>query len=156
MDGAYLGGPKDKTPAPHDSTFQLHGFRTGLVPAASRNTMDPTEKLRPGMSGSQQTVVTREITVAHFHPEMPEVYGTPFLIYLIEVASSNAIKEHLPKGWVSVGYDTWPRLPLAEPSPRRPAWILSTADSSSSRSKRTTEWLRSGTGTHVRGWLRPQ
>jgi hypothetical protein len=33
--------------------------------------MDPTEKLRPGMSGSQQTVVTREITVAHFHPEMP-------------------------------------------------------------------------------------
>jgi fluoroacetyl-CoA thioesterase len=65
--------------------------------------MDPTEKLRPGMTGSQQTVVTREITVAHFHPEMPEVYGTPFLVYLIEVAASNAIREHLPKGWASVG-----------------------------------------------------
>src|SRR5271156_3069442 len=67
--------------------------------------MDPTEKLHPGMTGSQQTVVTREITVAHFHPEMPEVYGTPFLVYLIEVAASNAIREHLPKGWVSVGYE---------------------------------------------------
>jgi predicted thioesterase len=67
--------------------------------------MDPAENLRPGMTGSQQTVVTREITVAHFHPEMPEVYGTPFLIYLIEVAASNAIREHLPKGWISVGYE---------------------------------------------------
>jgi fluoroacetyl-CoA thioesterase len=67
--------------------------------------MDPTEKLSPGMTGSQQTVVTREITVAHFHPEMPEVYGTPFMIYLIEVAASNAIREHIPKGWVSVGYE---------------------------------------------------
>jgi fluoroacetyl-CoA thioesterase len=67
--------------------------------------MDPSEKLHPGMTGRQQTVVTREITVAHFHPEMPEVYGTPFMIYLIEVAASNAIREHLPKGWVSVGYE---------------------------------------------------
>jgi predicted thioesterase len=67
--------------------------------------MDPAEKLRPGMTGSEKTVVTREITVAHFHPQMPEVYGTPFMIYLIEVAASNAIKEHIPKGWVSVGYE---------------------------------------------------
>ena len=63
--------------------------------------MDPTAALRAGMTGSETTVVTRELTVAHFHPTMPEVYGTPFLIYLLEVAASNAIREHLSEGWVS-------------------------------------------------------
>ncbi len=66
-------------------------------------TLNPTEKIRPGMMGSETTVVTREITVAHFHPEMPEVYGTPFMIYLMEVAASKAIQPFLPAGWVSVG-----------------------------------------------------
>jgi predicted thioesterase len=65
--------------------------------------MNPTDKIRPGMTGSETTVVTRDITVAHFHPDMPEVYGTPFMIYLMEVAASNAIAESLPPGWVSVG-----------------------------------------------------
>ena len=67
--------------------------------------MDPTHKLRAGMTGGAETIVTRELTVAHFHPEMPEVYGTPFMIYLIEVAASNTIRPHLPEGWVSVGYE---------------------------------------------------
>ena len=65
--------------------------------------MNPTEKIRPGMMGTESTVVTREITVAHFHPQMPEVYGTPFMIYLMEVAASNAVQPLLPPGWVSVG-----------------------------------------------------
>ncbi|REK19082.1 MAG: thioesterase [Planctomycetota bacterium] len=34
---------------------------------------------------------------------MPEVYGTPFMIYLMEVAASLAIQPLLPPGWVSVG-----------------------------------------------------
>jgi predicted thioesterase len=67
--------------------------------------MDPTAKIQPGMAGSESTVVTREITVAHYHPEMPEVYGTPFMIYLMEVAASKAIQPHLPPGWLSVGYE---------------------------------------------------
>src|SRR6266849_3068543 len=67
--------------------------------------MDPTEKLAPWMTGSESTIITREITVAHFHSEMPEVYGTPFMIYLMEVAASKAIREQLPPGWVSVGYE---------------------------------------------------
>ena len=65
--------------------------------------MNPTAQLHPGMSGSEATRVTREVTVAHFHPQMPEVYGTPFMIYLMEVAASNAIQAFLPAGWVSVG-----------------------------------------------------
>jgi predicted thioesterase len=70
-------------------------------------TMDPTSKLFPGMVGTESRVVTRDITVAHFHPEMPEVLGTPFMIYLMEVAASNAIWRYLPTGWISVGYEVY-------------------------------------------------
>ncbi|HEV7376453.1 MAG TPA: thioesterase family protein [Pyrinomonadaceae bacterium] len=47
--------------------------------------------------------MTRELTVAHFHPNMPEVYGTPLMIYLMEVVAADAIQKYLPEGWVSVG-----------------------------------------------------
>ena len=43
--------------------------------------------------------------MAHFHPDMPEVYGTPLMIYLMEVAAADAIKDYLPVGWVSVGVE---------------------------------------------------
>lgn len=41
--------------------------------------------------------------MAHFHSHMPEVYGTPMMIYLMELAAARAIQEYLPDGWVSVG-----------------------------------------------------
>jgi fluoroacetyl-CoA thioesterase len=47
--------------------------------------------------------VTRDKTVAHFHDDMPEVYGTPFMIYLMELAATTAIQPYLPPGWISVG-----------------------------------------------------
>ena len=56
-----------------------------------------------GVSASKSVIVTRELTVAHFHPDMPEVYGTPLMIYLMEVAAAAAIQEYLPEGWTSVG-----------------------------------------------------
>lgn len=56
-----------------------------------------------GASATKTTTVTREVTVAHFHPDMPEVYGTPMMIYLMEVAAADAIEKYLPGGWVSVG-----------------------------------------------------
>lgn len=65
--------------------------------------MKAMEKIPVGASASQSTTVTREMTVAHFHSEMPEVYGTPMMIYLMEVAAAAAIEKHLPEGWVSVG-----------------------------------------------------
>ncbi len=65
--------------------------------------MNPTTNITAGMTGTETTVVTREVTVAHFHSAMPEVYGTPFMIYLMEVACSNAIQPFLPPGHVSVG-----------------------------------------------------
>lgn len=56
-----------------------------------------------GAAATQAVVVTRELTVAHFHPDMPEVYGTPMMIYLMEVAAAAAINPYLPPGWVTVG-----------------------------------------------------
>jgi predicted thioesterase len=65
--------------------------------------VNPTAAIRVGATASRSVKVARELTVAHFHPEMPEVYGTPMMIYLMEVASSVAIADSLPAGWVSVG-----------------------------------------------------
>src|SRR5438067_6448758 len=56
-----------------------------------------------GATASQSVVVTRELTVAHFAANMPEVYGTPLMIYLMELASAHAVAPFLPEGWVSVG-----------------------------------------------------
>lgn len=65
--------------------------------------MSPTEKIPAGIEGSETTLVTRDKTVAHFDARMPEVFGTPLMIFLMEVAASNAIRPYLPDGWVSVG-----------------------------------------------------
>jgi fluoroacetyl-CoA thioesterase len=65
--------------------------------------MKATAAIPIGASASKSVIVTRELTVAHFHPNMPEVYGTPLMIYLMEVAAADAIQKYLPEGWVSVG-----------------------------------------------------
>ncbi len=65
--------------------------------------MNPTERVTVGAEGEAATVVTPEVTVRHFLPTMPAVYGTPFMLYLMEVAAGNAVQAALPEGWVSVG-----------------------------------------------------
>jgi len=60
-------------------------------------------KIPVGAVGTFTMPVTREVTVAHYHPDMPEVFGTPFLVYAMEVAASNAVRTQLPEGSVSVG-----------------------------------------------------
>ena len=67
------------------------------------NYMNVTSQIPLGASASKSVVVTHDLTVAHYHPDMPEVYGTPFMIYLMEVAAADAIEPFLPNGWVSVG-----------------------------------------------------
>jgi fluoroacetyl-CoA thioesterase len=56
-----------------------------------------------GATGTQSVVVTPDLTVAHYHPGLPEAYGTPMMIYLMEVAAGAAIEPYLPAGWASVG-----------------------------------------------------
>jgi fluoroacetyl-CoA thioesterase len=65
--------------------------------------MELTANIPVGTSASKSVIVTREMTVAHFHDNMPEVYGTPMMIYLMEVAAAEAIEKYLPPGWASVG-----------------------------------------------------
>lgn len=65
--------------------------------------MRVTAQIPVGASAVKSVAVTREMTVAHFHEDMPEVYGTPMMIYLMEVAAAAAIQPFLPEGWVSVG-----------------------------------------------------
>lgn len=67
--------------------------------------MSPVAHIVVGTEGEASIVVSREVTVRHFHADMPEVYGTPFMIYLMEVAAGQAIHPQLPPGWVSVGVD---------------------------------------------------
>ena len=65
--------------------------------------MNATANIPVGASATATVQVTRDLTVAHFHEHMPEVYGTPLMIYLMEVAAADAVQKYLPDGWVSVG-----------------------------------------------------
>ena len=61
------------------------------------------ENVSLGMTGEAEVIVTPEITVGGHVPGMPMVYGTPFMILLMEHASGRAIAPYLAEGFVSVG-----------------------------------------------------
>lgn len=65
--------------------------------------MKPTANIAIGAVTTEQIEVTREMTVAHFHAHMPEVYGTPIMIYHLENTAAAAIQKYLPDGWITVG-----------------------------------------------------
>ena len=65
--------------------------------------MNATARIPIGASATKSIAVTPELTVAHFHPGMPAVYGTPMMIYHMELAAAAAIEPYLPAGWASVG-----------------------------------------------------
>lgn len=121
--------------------------------------MNPTERIAPGMKGSETTVVTREITVAHYRDGMPEVYGTPFMIYLMEVAAAKAIDDALPEGWLSVGFEVNVRHLAATPIGRTvtaTAEVLSLADRLVTFSVEAHDGIELiGAGTHVRACIDP-
>jgi fluoroacetyl-CoA thioesterase len=62
-------------------------------------------KLTIGMSAETRIPVTREMTIGHFVPGMPQVYATPIMILHMEMASGAAIASWLPDGFVSVGME---------------------------------------------------
>ena len=65
--------------------------------------MKPTANIPVGASAIDELEVTREMTVAHFHEHMPEVYGTPIMIYHLENTAAAAVQKYLPDGWITVG-----------------------------------------------------
>ena len=65
--------------------------------------MDAREIIKVGMSAERTLVVPPERTVGHFVPGMPMVYATPMMILEMEMASGDAIRGRLEKGWITVG-----------------------------------------------------
>jgi predicted thioesterase len=65
--------------------------------------MDARDFIRVGMSAERLLTVTHQLTVQHFVPGMPAVFGTPLMIMEMEITSGDAIAAHLPQGWVTVG-----------------------------------------------------
>jgi fluoroacetyl-CoA thioesterase len=65
--------------------------------------MKATANIPVGATATKTIEVTREMTVAHFVEGMPEVYGTPIMIFHMEMTAGAAIEERLPEGYVSVG-----------------------------------------------------
>lgn len=117
--------------------------------------MNPTASLTVGMQGVQTVVVREELTVRHHLPTMPAVYGTPMMIYLMEVAAANAIHPHLPEGWVSVGAEVNVRHLAATPIGRT---VTATATVTAVNERLVSFRVeahdgvrRIGEGTHVRG-----
>ena len=52
----------------------------------------------PGMKGQEETVVNRMISAAAIKDGLAEVFGTPFLVMLMENAAVEAIKPCLGAG----------------------------------------------------------
>jgi fluoroacetyl-CoA thioesterase len=77
--------------------------------------MNALDKVAIGMTAAKTVTVTSEMTVGHFVPNMPQVYATPMMILLMEMASGTAVASHLPEGFVSVGMDVKVRHLAATP-----------------------------------------
>ncbi len=65
--------------------------------------MDARDFIRVGMAAERLLTVTHQLTVQHFVPSMPAVFGTPLMIMEMEITSGDAITAVLPDGWVTVG-----------------------------------------------------
>jgi len=112
-------------------------------------------KVRVGAVGTRSVTVTRDLTVAHYRSDMPEVYGTPMMIFLMEEAAAAAIHDDLPEGWVSVGLAVDIRHLAATVTGTRvtaTATVLSVDDNRVHFSVEAhNEVEKIGDGTHVRG-----
>jgi predicted thioesterase len=73
------------------------------------------EGLRVGMIGEKSAEVTKELTIASHNESLPAVFGTPMMIYLMEVAAAEVMQPFLPAGHISVGVEVCVRHLAATP-----------------------------------------
>ena len=71
--------------------------------------------LEIGLMGESTTIVVHENTAAHVGAGGVEVFATPMMIALMEIASGSAIQPLLPRGWMSVGTEVSVRHLAATP-----------------------------------------
>ena len=116
---------------------------------------EPLAAIRPGMVGRREGVVTPDLTVGGHVPGMPLVYGTPMMIFLMEMACGSSIWGHLPEGWVTVGMEVNVRHLAATPVGRT---VVATSKVLEVTSKTVLFQVeahdgerRIGEGTHRRG-----
>lgn len=65
--------------------------------------MDATSFITIGLCAERRITVAHDMTVQHFVPSMPAVYGTPIMILHMELTSGDALAPALPAGVVTVG-----------------------------------------------------
>ena len=65
--------------------------------------MAASQNIRVGMEAEHSLIVPRECTIARSNERVPAILSTPAMIQWMEITASEAIKPHLPKGWMCVG-----------------------------------------------------
>lgn len=65
--------------------------------------MDASSFITVGLRAERRITITHDMTVQHFVPSMPAVYGTPIMILHMELTSGDAVAPMLPAGVVTVG-----------------------------------------------------
>ncbi len=62
-----------------------------------------SSELRVGLTGVVETTVNDENSADRFDPNMVPAFATPMLVSLMDNAAHQAVKNHLPEGYISVG-----------------------------------------------------
>jgi predicted thioesterase len=65
--------------------------------------MDLSSLIKPGMSGRAELVVAEEHTAPRVGSGLVHVLATPVMINLFEAAALDALDQHLPPGYQSLG-----------------------------------------------------
>ncbi len=112
------------------------------------------DTMQPGIRGEAKNRVVSEQLVSHYHPDGPPVYGTPFMLMLMERAAFSAMLPHLDDGEQSVGVKfNFEHLAATPPG----ANVVARAEATSVEGNMVTfefeahdEQEQIGRGTHVR------
>jgi predicted thioesterase len=119
--------------------------------------MDVASIITPGLRAERLIEITHDMTVQHFVPSMPAVYGTPIMILHMEMTSGDAIAPVLPDGYVTVGTVVDIRHLAATPIGRTVRVVAEVT-----KAERRTIWFsveawdgarQIGEGRHARGFV---
>lgn len=64
---------------------------------------NPENSIRIGLEGRVERAVPREWTIAAYDPRLPDVFSTPAMIGMMEVAAAQAVQPSLPANTITVG-----------------------------------------------------